>query len=299
MTFEVIVIGGSYAGLSAGLQLARARRKILIIDAGLRRNRFAGHSHGFLGQDGREPGQIADEARRQLMAYPSVEWLSQSAIGVKKEESGFTVTSQDGRSFNGLRLILATGVADELPDIPGLKERWGKQVFHCPYCHGYELNGGPIGVLAASPAAIHHAMMLPDWGPTTFFLNQLFEPDAEQLAGLAARGVMLEREAVIAMRGETQIDVMLADGRVSTLAGLFTQPFTHMASPLAAALGCEFEKGPTGLFIKVDAMRETSVSGVFACGDAAVAAGTVAIAVGEGARTGSAVHHSLIYRHPY
>ncbi|PRD15042.1 NAD(P)/FAD-dependent oxidoreductase [Pantoea coffeiphila] len=297
MTFEAIVIGGSYAGLSAGLQLARARRKILMIDAGLRRNRFIGHSHGFLGQDGREPGQIVDEARRQLMAYPSVEWLAQSAIGVKIEAGGFIVSTQDERSFHGLRLILATGVVDELPGIPGLQERWGKQVFHCPYCHGYELNGGPIGVLAASPGAIHHAMMLPDWGPTTFFLNQVFEPDSEQLAGLAARGVLLEREAVIAIGGDTQINITLADGRVCKLAGVFTQPRTRMASPIAAALGCEFEEGPTGPFIKVDAMRETSVSGVFACGDASLAAGTVAIAVGEGARTGSAVHHSLIYRH--
>ncbi|MBO9548057.1 MAG: NAD(P)/FAD-dependent oxidoreductase [Pseudomonas sp.] len=293
--FDVIIVGGSYAGVSAGLQLARARRKVLVIDAGVRRNRFAHSSHGFLGQDGRNPGAIAEEARDQLLAYPTVQWLTQSAVSAVKEGGEFVVGTADGARFSGRRLILASGVVDELPAIPGLAERWGQSVFHCPYCHGYELDGGPIGVLAASPVAIHHAMMLPDWGPTTFFLNGVFEPDAEQLAQLQRRGVQLEREGVVAVEGERP-NVTLASGRVVELAGLFTQPRTRMASPLPAMLGCAFEDGPMGPFIKVDALRETSVPGVFACGDAAVAAGNVAIAVGEGARTGGAAHHSLIFR---
>ncbi|KAB0491286.1 NAD(P)/FAD-dependent oxidoreductase [Pseudomonas vancouverensis] len=294
MLYDVIIVGGSYAGISAGLQLARARRKVLVIDAGQRRNRFARHSHGFLGQDGQNPGQIAEEAKAQLLAYPTVHWLDQSAVEAAQQGEGFSLATADGQRFTGLRLILATGVVDELPDIPGLHQRWGERVFHCPYCHGYELNGGPIGVLAAAPIAIHHALMLPDWGPTTFFLNGVFEPDAEQLANLQRRGVTLEREPVVAIDG--QADVTLASGRVIALAGLFTQPRTRMASPLPAQLGCEFEPGPMGDFIKVDALRETSVRGVFACGDAAVAAGNVAIAVGDGARTGGAAHHSLIFR---
>ncbi|MGE8154739.1 NAD(P)/FAD-dependent oxidoreductase [Pseudomonas vancouverensis] len=294
MLYDVIIVGGSYAGMSAGLQLARARRKVLVIDAGQRRNRFARHSHGFLGQDGRNPGQIAEEAKAQLLAYPTVHWLDQSAVEAAQQGEGFSLTTADGQRFAGLRLILATGVVDELPDVPGLQQRWGERVFHCPYCHGYELNGGPIGVLAAAPIAIHHALMLPDWGPTTFFLNGVFEPDAEQLASLQRRGVTVEREPVLSIDG--QADVTLASGRVIELAGLFTQPRTRMASPLPAQLGCEFEPGPMGDFIKVDALRETSVRGVFACGDAAVAAGNVAIAVGDGARTGGAAHHSLIFR---
>ena len=131
-------------------------------------------------------------------------------------------------------------------------------MFHCPYCHGYELDGGPIGVLAASPLAIHHALMLPDWGATTFFLNGVFEPDAEQMSRLDRRGVAIEREAVVALGG-ARADVTLASGRTITLAGLFTQPRTRMASPLAALLGCEFEDGPSGPFIRTDGMRETSV----------------------------------------
>lgn len=295
MVYDVIIVGGSYSGISAGLQLARARRKVLVIDAGQRRNRFAHNSHGFLGQDGRDPGTIASEARAQLLAYPTVEWLSQPAIQAKTSSGGFVITAANGEQFAARRLILATGVVDELPEIPGLSERWGQRVFHCPYCHGYELYGGPIGVLAASPVAIHQSLMLPDWGPTTLFLNEVFEPDADQLAKLASRGVAVEREPVLSVGGE-QADVTLASGRVIKLAGLFTQPLTRMGSPLAALLGCEFEAGPTGEFIKVDAMRETSVPGVFACGDAAIAAGNVAVAVGDGARTGGAAHQSLIFR---
>jgi thioredoxin reductase len=295
MVYDVIIVGGSYAGISAGLQLARARRQVLVIDAGQRRNRFANHSHGFLGQDGRSPATIASEARAQLLAYPTVQWISRPAIQAKTGDAGYTVTVENGEQFAARRLILATGVVDELPEVPGVSERWGQRVFHCPYCHGYELNGGQVGVLAASPLAIHHALMLPDWGPTTLFLNGVFEPDADQLVSLATRGVTVIDEPVLSVGGE-QADVTLASGRVIKLAGLFTQPRTRMSSPLAAQLGCEFEAGPTGEFIKVDAMRETSVRGVFACGDAAIGAGNVAIAVGEGARTGGAAHQSLMFR---
>lgn len=204
------------------------------------------------------------------------------------------MVTADEQRFAARRLIIATGMVDVLPEIPGLAERWGKHVFHCPYCHGYELDGGPIGVLAATQVALHQALMLPDWGPTTLFLNGVFEPDAEQLASLEKRGVTLERERVVSISGHANIT--LASGRVVELAGVFTQPHMHMASPLPVQLGCEFEAGPMGDFIKVNATRETSVPGVFACGDAAVAAGNVAIAVGDGARTGSAAHQSLIFR---
>lgn len=295
MTYDIIIVGGSYAGISAGLQLARARRRVLVIDSGLRRNRFADHSHGFLGQDGEAPGAIAAHARDQLLAYPTVEWLSDVAVDAREEEIGFVVTTRNGDRVVARRLILATGVTDELPDIPGVKQRWGRSVFHCPYCHGYELNEGPVGVLAASPLAIHHALMLPDWGPTTLFLNGVFEPDEDQLGQLHKRSVTVERERVAAVEGERPC-VVLESGRRVELAGIFTQPRVSMASPLAALLGCEFEAGPMGDFIKVDALRETSVSGVFACGDAALAAGNVAIAVGDGSRTGAAAHQSLMFR---
>lgn len=292
--FEAIIVGGSYAGISAALQLARARRRILVVDQGNRRNRFAKTSHGFLGQDGRAPEAIAADARAQLTAYPTVEWIDACAERSARTEQGFSVTLENGDSHAARRLVLATGVVDGLPDIPGLAERWGRSVFHCPYCHGYELGNGHIGVLAVSSLSMHHALMLPDWGSTTLFLNGTFVPDADQRAQLDRRGVAVESCAVEKITGDA--DVGLTDGRVIALDGLFTMPRTSMASPLAEQLGCAFEEGPMGPFLRTDAVKETTVPGVFACGDAARAAGSVALAVGDGAMAGAATHQSLMFR---
>lgn len=291
--FDVIVIGGSYAGLSAAMQLARARRRVLVIDAGQRRNRYAQHSHGFLGQDGREAAAIAADGRAQLMKYPTVRWIEGSATQASQTAQGFRVTLGDGGAFSAARLLLATGVVDELPPIAGLAERWGSSAFHCPYCHGYELMEGAIGVLATGPLSIHHAMMLPDWGRVTFFLNGAFEPDEAQLAALAARGVAIERTPVRAIAGHAA--VQLLDGRSLEMAGLFVLTRTHSGSPLAEQLGCEVEQGPTGTHVRVDGMKASSVAGVFVCGDAARMFGNVALAVADGALAGAATHQSLIF----
>lgn len=292
MMHDVIIVGGSYAGLSAGLQLARARRKVLVIDAGLRRNRFAATSHGFLGQDGQAPGIIAAEGRSQLMEYPTVTWVQDSVVQAEAEQGGFSVRTQCNGGFQAKRLILATGVVDELPGIDGLQERWGKRVFHCPYCHGYELGQGRIGVLATSPLAMHHALMLPDWGSTTLFTNGVFTPNAEQQAQLDRRGVSVESAAVTRISGE-RADLELADGRIVQLDGVFTMSRTRL-SPLAEQLGCGRVDGPTGPYLHTDETRQTSVAGVFACGDASLAAGSVALAVAEGVRAGVGAHFSLI-----
>ncbi|MDR7219776.1 NAD(P)/FAD-dependent oxidoreductase [Aminobacter aminovorans] len=294
MDYDVIIVGGSYAGMSAGLQLARARRKVLVVDAGERRNRLASHSHGFLGQDGREPGAIAAEARAQLELYQTVSWVEGRAEGARRIEGGFAVDLSTGNLANGRRLVLAAGVSDSLPDIPGLRERWGKSVFHCPYCHGYELNQGRIGVLAVSEHSMHHGLMLPDWGTTTLFTNGVFVPDAEQFRQLAARGVAVEVALVREIRG-AGADVVLDDGRVIALDGLFTMPKTSLQIPWAEQLGCELEAGPMGNFIRTDAMKQTTARGVFACGDIARAAGSVALSVGDGAMAGAATHRSLMF----
>jgi len=290
--FDVIILGGSYAGLAAGLQLARARRKILVIDAGQRRNRFASHSHGFLTRDGEDAAAIAAIAREQLAAYKTVHWQAEEATAVEKGETGFRVQIKTGTTMEGKRLILATGVTDILPAVPGVAERWGRHIFHCPYCHGYELEQGKIGVLATSPLSMHQALMLPDWGETTLLLNGAFEPDAEQLAQLERRGVTLEREGV--ERIENKADAVLKRGRVLAFAGLFTASRTEPSSPVAAQLGCEMEETPMGCIVRTDAMKATSVPGVFACGDLARAAGSVSHAVGDGVSAGVAAHHSLI-----
>lgn len=292
MMHDVIIVGGSYAGLSAGLQLARARRKVLMIDAGQRRNRFAATSHGFLGQDGQAPGIIAAEGRSQLMEYPTVTWVHDSVVQATHVQGGFSVRTRCNGEFKAKRLILATGVVDELPAVEGLQERWGTRVFHCPYCHGYELDQGRIGVLATSALAMHHALMLPDWGATTLFTNGVFTPDVEQQAQLDRRGVCVESTAVTRISGE-RADMELADGRVVPLDGVFTMSRTRI-SPLAEQLGCELADGPTGGYLHTNDMRQTSVAGVFACGDVALAAGSVALAVGEGVRAGVGAHFSLI-----
>jgi thioredoxin reductase len=295
--YDVIIIGGSYAGLSAAMQLGRARRKVLVIDEGQRRNRFAAHSHGFITQDGVDPAVIAAKAREQVLNYPTVTWLSGRADSAQKlatsdTDAGFEVFAKSARHLSR-RLLLATGVKDLLPAIEGLAERWGKAVFHCPYCHGYELNQGQIGVIAGSELSMHHALMLPDWGPTTLLLNGAFTPDAEQLAALAARGTTLERCPISAITGHADID--LADGRVLSFAGLFAMAPFELASPIAHDLGLEMEQGPLGATIKTDAMKETSLPGVFACGDAARPMASVALAVGDGNLAGAGVHRSLMF----
>lgn len=295
---DVIIIGGSYAGLSAALQLARARRTILIIDEGLRRNRFASHSHGFLTQDGADPTAIAEAARAQVLKYPTVKILAARAGGARKikqtEPSGaaFEVTAGDEKHL-ARRLLLATGVRDILPEIEGLEARWGKSVFHCPYCHGYELNQGRIGVIAGSELSMHHALMLPDWGPTTFLINDAFEPDDEQLKSLQARGVAVERSPIRSITGHAEAN--LADGRTLDFAGLFALARFTMASPIAEGLGLEFEEHPIGTIIKTGPMKETSLAGVFACGDAAQPMASVALGVGDGALAGAGVHRSLMF----
>ena len=295
---DAIIIGGSYAGLSSALQLARARRNVLVIDEGQRRNRFASHSQGFLTQDGVDPAVIAAAARAQVMKYPTVEWISARADAARRIEeadpagAAFEVTVGSDRHVSR-RLLLATGVRDILPAIEGLAERWGRSVFHCPYCHGYELNQGHIGVIAGSAVSMHHGLMLPDWGPTTFLINDAFEPDSEQLAALAARGVTVERSPVKAIVGHA--DVQLANGRTLSFAGLFTLAPFELASPIAQQLGLEMEQGPVGAVIKTDPMKETSMPGVFACGDAARLMASVAMAVGDGNLAGAGLHRSLMF----
>lgn len=295
--FDVIVIGGSYAGLSGALQLARARRRVLVVDAGQRRNRFAGDSHGFLTRDGQPAAAIAAEGRAQLAAYPTVRFYDGMARGARtagdSEGNGFSVELDDGTRVDAARLLLATGVRDELPSIPGLAERWGKSVFHCPYCHGYELDKGRIGVIASSPMSLHQAQMLPHWGRVTLFANEVCPLDAEKQADLDRRGVAVEHARV--ERIEERATVILADGRRLEMDGLFTFGRLHMASPVAEGLGCALDDGPLGAYIRTDDTRQTTVPGVFAAGDAIRNAGNVAMAVADGAMAGVGVHRSLLF----
>ena len=296
---DVIVIGGSYAGLAAALQLARARRRVLIFDSGQRRNRFAGHSHGFLGQDGQPPETIAARGRAEVLAYPTVLWRDALATEASLTPDGFVVRAA-AEEFRGKRLILAHGVTDELPGVPGLADRWGKRVFACPYCDGYELGLGRLGVLATGPRSARFALLVSEWaGPaqTTLFVNEAFEPDASEIVQLESSRVVIERAPVTRVEGAADsMELILQDGRRRTVDGMFLHPRTRLNGPFAEQLGCELEEGPSGSYYKTDAMKETSVPGVVACGDAAQPLPAIAHAVSDGVRAGAFAHQSLVFR---
>lgn len=292
---DAIIVGGSFAGLSAALQLARARRRVLLVDAGKPRNRFAAHSHGFLGQDGRTPAEIVSTARAQLLAYPTVRILDDEVVEAAHGGDAFRVRLASGHDTHAARLVLATGVVDELPPVPGLAERWGRTVLHCPYCHGYEVAGGTLGVLATLPGSVHQALLVADWGDVVLFADETFALDDAQRAALAARGVRIEPMPVRAMTTATDGGeiVQLADGRDVALSALFVATTTRPASPLAESLGCAFDDGPQGPVIRVDAKQATTVAGVFAAGDAANPMSNATLASSAGVLAGVFAHQSL------
>ncbi len=296
---EVIVVGGSFAGLSAAMQLARARRDVLVIDARRPRNRFAAHSHGFFGQDGRTPEEIVGDATAQLAAYPNVRVRLGEVTAADHGADGFTVTLRDGGQARASRLILATGVRDVLPALAGLAERWGTSVLHCPYCHGYELGAGArLGVLATHPMAFHQAMLVSDWGPTTWFTHgAAVLPSDEERVLLEARGVRIEPSPVEAMMGTAPAlsGLRLADGRTVEIDALFVGTRLQMASDLASQLGCEFDEGPMGVTVRVDAMKQASVPGLFVAGDASNPMTNATFASASGVMAGVGAHRSLIF----
>lgn len=291
--YDVIIIGGGYAGMAAALQLARARRSCLVLDKGERRNRFASQSHGFLGQDGVSPSLIADQAREQLLAYPDVSWRSVEAVSIMGATDNFTVETGDGDAATGRRILFATGVHDELPDIPGLAERWGQSVFHCPYCHGYELDQGRIGVIGASDMSAHQAELLTDWGDVTFLINQALTVDEADAQRLSNKGVVFEPTPIARIEDEAKI--VLTDGRTLSFAGLFVASRVKPASALPHVMGCMLERTPIGYQLQTDRCKQTSVDGVYACGDLARAPHSLSLAVGDGALAGAMVHQSLVW----
>lgn len=290
---DVIIVGGGYAGMAAALQLVRARRRVLVIDAGQRRNRFASHSYGFLGQDGTDPARIAATARDQLQTYPTLTWVEGQVIDAGGDKDAFHVTLDSGARHPGRRLVFATGLADQLPPIAGLAERWGQTVFHCPYCHGYELNQGQIGVIATGPMSLHQAQLLPEWGRVTLFTNGVLALEGADRAGLAQRGVTIEETPLAQIEG--QATVALADGRRQDFAGLFTAARSVPASPVAEQMGCALMETPMGVQIQTSQRKETSIPGAYACGDVARAPHSLSLAVADGAWAGAQLHHSLVW----
>ena len=301
MSFDVIVVGGSFAGISAALQLARARRRVLVLDSGQPRNRFAEFSHGLFGHDGQTPSALLAEARSQLLSYGTVSFTEGLATDLAKTDDGFAVTVAGGTVHTAARLILATGVRDELAAIPGMQERWGISVLHCFYCHGYEVAGRRLGVLATNERALQTALLLPDWSEhVTLFTNGVLSLSPEQLNELHVRGVAVEVQPVVALLGDSPAlsGLRLEGGRTISVDALFTNSRTRMASSLAEQLGCEFDEGPSGRFIRTGADKQTTVSGVYAAGDAARAGHNASWAVADGVTAGISAHQSLTLPKP-
>jgi thioredoxin reductase len=299
-TYDAIVIGGSFAGLSAAIHLARARRSVCVIDAGQPRNRFADHSHGFFGRDGANPLEMIAEARGKVLAYPTVTFVKDTATSASRISSEhFEIELASGTTLSSARLVLAHGVTDRLPEIPGLTERWGKTVLHCPYCHGFEFSGRPLGILASSPHSVVFAQLISEWGPATLFLNGADEPDDAARAELSRRSVAIEPAPIAEVLGDgTEIaGIRLTDGRRIEISALFVSPATSIP-PFAEQLGCALETGPTGPYIRTDPMKMTTIPGVFAAGDAANPMWNATLSTADGVMAGTAAHRSLVFGLP-
>jgi len=306
--YDAIVIGGSFAGLSAAMQLARARRRVCVVDAGQPRNRFAAASHGFFGQDGEPPLAMIEQARRKLLAYPTVTSRQGTAVSATAQqragspESGFAVVLDDGAHMEAHKLVLAFGVQDGLPDIAGLSERWGASVLHCPYCHGYELGGQRLGVLYHSPPSGMHAQLIADWGPTTLFLNGETTLEPSEHERLMALGIAVEPAPIAALEGPGQAlhGVRLqatggGDVRVVPIDALYVAASTRPSSPLAEQLGCAFDDGPMGPFVRTDANKMTTVPGVYAAGDLTLMRHNATLASAEGVLAGVSAHQAMVF----
>jgi thioredoxin reductase len=297
MRHDAIVIGGSFAGLSAATYIARGRRRVAVIDAGAPRNRFAAHSHGFLTQDGSKPRAILSAARTQLAAYAEASLVGATAVDALPVDNGFEVMLDNGETLEAKKLVLAYGITDILPLVPGLAERWGRNVLHCPYCHGYEFAGQRLGVLQTAPHSAHQAMLIAEWGPTTLFLNGNDTPDTATRDELSRRGVLIEPAAVRAVEGEEGVPVRLAlvDDRHASIDALFIAALTRPASDLAQRLGCTIDEGLLGPIVRTDADKMTTVPGVYAAGDIARAPHSVTWAASDGVTAGVALHRSLVF----
>jgi thioredoxin reductase len=298
MRYDALVVGGSFAGLSAAMQLARARKNVCVVDAGAPRNRFAAAAHGFFGQDGVPPLKMIADARAKLLAYPNVTFIEGRVASAQADGANGFVASLDGdRQLSAGKLLLAFGVQDGFPDgIAGVRERWGTSVLHCPYCHGYEFSGRRLGVLVEAPHPPEHAMLIAEWGPTTLFLNGNNTVDDEVRGKLKARGVTIEPGRIAALEGPAKdlSGVRLEDGRIVPLEALFMVPRTRPASPLAEQLGCAFDEGHAGPVIRIDAMKMTTVPGVFAAGDAAMQMHNATLASAEGVMAGVSLHRAML-----
>lgn len=266
---DVIIIGGSFAGLSAALQLGRARRKVTVLDTGLNRNRYAEHAHNIFGHDGTPPADLLATARAQIAHYPSVTLANAGAVSIAGEPDDFVVTTASGDTVSGRRVILSYGIVDEFPAIPGFAESWGKTVIHCPFCHGYEVAGTRWGLVYSSPLSLHGAALYANWTSDITMILDGHEIGGEERSTLEKRGVKIVegKLASIQHRAGRISGVTMADGTQVLLEALYAHPRNRPSADLHQQLGLETRDTPTGTMVIVGDMGATSRPGIFAAGD--------------------------------
>ncbi|NUP51658.1 MAG: NAD(P)/FAD-dependent oxidoreductase [Catenulispora sp.] len=301
--YDVIIIGGGPAGLSAALMLTRARRRVLVVDAHAQRNAKAGHMHGFLSRDGMPPMELLEVGRGEVLSYGGVivtdfvEKAERGASGLGNDSgsgSGFTVTLASGCVATARQLLVTTGLTDVLPEVPGVAELWAADVHVCPYCHGWEVQDGALATLATGPMSTHHTLLLRQWSDDlVYFLNGHPLEDADR-AKLTARGVVVE-ERLVSRVVETDgrlTGVELADGTVVPREAVFLVPQLRPNSSLLEALGCEADP-ETGWPVLGPGGR-TSVPGVWAAGNVADPSAGVIASAGVATVTAAQINAALV-----
>jgi thioredoxin reductase len=293
LKYEVIIIGGSYAGLSAAMALGRALRNVLIIDSGLPCNRQTPYSHNFITQDGEKPNIIAEKAKAQVLKYNTIKFLNDFVVSGKKNENGFVITTKTGENYVSKKLIFATGIKDIMPDIKGFAECWGTSVIHCPYCHGYEVKREKTGILANGQFAYHYAQLIRNWTEDlTIFTNGLSMLTDEQLDKIGKHNIpVIEKEIDFLEHGNGKVEqVVFKDKSMVDIKAIYSRPEFEQHCKIPESLGCELTE--LGL-LKVDMFQKTTVIGVYACGDNTSPMRSVANAVAAGNLVGAVLNNEM------
>ncbi|MEE9361385.1 MAG: NAD(P)/FAD-dependent oxidoreductase [Cellulophaga sp.] len=291
--FEVIIIGGSYSGLSAAMTLGRSLRNILIIDSGLPCNRQTPHSHNFITQDGATPSEISQKAKSQVLKYDTVHFIEDKVIKGIKTDHSFHIHTESGKEFEAKKVIFATGIKDIMPDIKGLSDCWGISVVHCPYCHGYEIKNKKTGIIANGETAFHLAPMARNLtDELTILTNGKAEFNSEQVSKLNKNNIKIIEKEITEIEHENgyiKYVIFRDNSREHFEATYAALPFKQH-SDIPELLGCELnEQG----YLQVDMMSKTTVEGVFACGDNTTRIRSVANAVASGNMVGAVINMEL------
>jgi thioredoxin reductase len=292
--FEVAIIGGSYAGLSAAMTLGRARRRVVIIDSGKPCNRQTPHSHNLITQDGKTPAEISALAREQVLAYPTVTLRPGLVTGISGIDGAFNVSLELGQQFQAKKIIFATGIRDIMPDIPGFAQCWGISAVHCPYCHGYEYSDARTGILVNGEMALEYVRLIRNWtSDLTVYTNGPATFDDEIREKILITGAEIVEQPVVSLNHENGYlkTLRLGDGSVREITAFYHRPLFVQHSTLPEELRCALT---THGYIQTDEAQKTTVPGIYAAGDNSGAFRGLTGALAAGTVAGARLNHELI-----